>query len=161
MVASLRPARFCIATACVVQGREFRRERRKIAPGGFEPPFSDPKSDVLPLDEGAANRSNLHDCCDRLKQAAHQSITCTASMRASVCVSTTGAFTLRSSDAASGAESNTPNTVEPEPDMPALCAPASRNPWMYRAISGCRRLTGDSRSLLGSRGNDVHPLKLP
>ena len=25
-----------------------------IAPGGFEPPFSDPKSDVLPLDEGAA-----------------------------------------------------------------------------------------------------------
>jgi hypothetical protein len=24
-----------------------------IAPGGFEPPFSDPKSDVLPLDEGA------------------------------------------------------------------------------------------------------------
>ena len=98
---------------------------------------------------------------DSSAQAAHQSITCTASMRASVCVSTTGAFTLRSSDAASGAESNTPNTVEPEPDMPALCAPASRNPWMYRAISGCRRLTGDSRSLLGSRGNDVHPLKLP
>jgi hypothetical protein len=27
--------------------------RSKIAPGGFEPPFSDPKSDVLPLDEGA------------------------------------------------------------------------------------------------------------
>jgi hypothetical protein len=26
----------------------------RIAPGGFEPPFSDPKSDVLPLDEGAA-----------------------------------------------------------------------------------------------------------
>ena len=26
-----------------------------IAPGGFEPPFSDPKSDVLPLDEGAAD----------------------------------------------------------------------------------------------------------
>jgi hypothetical protein len=26
-----------------------------IAPGGFEPPFSDPKSDVLPLDEGAAS----------------------------------------------------------------------------------------------------------
>ena len=24
-----------------------------IAPGGFEPQFSDPKSDVLPLDEGA------------------------------------------------------------------------------------------------------------
>ncbi len=24
-----------------------------IAPGGFEPPFSDPKTDVLPLDEGA------------------------------------------------------------------------------------------------------------
>ena len=27
--------------------------RPTIAPGGFEPPFSDPKSDVLPLDEGA------------------------------------------------------------------------------------------------------------
>ncbi len=26
---------------------------RIIAPGGFEPPFSDPKTDVLPLDEGA------------------------------------------------------------------------------------------------------------
>src|SRR5689334_15835495 len=25
----------------------------KVAPGGFEPPFSDPKTDVLPLDEGA------------------------------------------------------------------------------------------------------------
>ena len=29
------------------------REVNPIAPGGFEPPFSDPKSDVLPLDEGA------------------------------------------------------------------------------------------------------------
>ena len=29
-------------------------QRSGIAPGGFEPPFSDPKSDVLPLDEGAA-----------------------------------------------------------------------------------------------------------
>lgn len=28
-----------------------------IAPGGFEPPFSDPKSDVLPLDEGADERA--------------------------------------------------------------------------------------------------------
>lgn len=26
---------------------------QQIAPGGFEPPFSDPKTDVLPLDEGA------------------------------------------------------------------------------------------------------------
>lgn len=25
----------------------------RIAPGGFEPPFSGPKPDVLPLDEGA------------------------------------------------------------------------------------------------------------
>src|SRR5690348_1718686 len=31
-----------------------RTARSVIAPGGFEPPFSDPKSDVLPLDEGAA-----------------------------------------------------------------------------------------------------------
>ena len=31
----------------------------RIAPGGFEPPFSDPKSDVLPLDEGAAVRPDL------------------------------------------------------------------------------------------------------
>ena len=29
---------------------------QRIAPGGFEPPFSDPKSDVLPLDEGAKPR---------------------------------------------------------------------------------------------------------
>jgi hypothetical protein len=27
---------------------------RSIAPGGFEPPLPDPKTDVLPLDEGAA-----------------------------------------------------------------------------------------------------------
>src|SRR5690348_18304360 len=46
----------------------------RIAPGGFEPPFSDPKSDVLPLDEGAANRSNLHDRCDRLKRASRASV---------------------------------------------------------------------------------------
>src|SRR5256885_13702504 len=32
-----------------------RRPNAAIAPGGFEPPFSDPKSDVLPLDEGAAS----------------------------------------------------------------------------------------------------------
>ena len=31
----------------------------EIGPGGFEPPFSDPKSDVLPLDEGPATRSKL------------------------------------------------------------------------------------------------------
>ena len=41
-----------------VEGTTVRRgggTRAGIAPGGFEPPFSDPKSDVLPLDEGAAN----------------------------------------------------------------------------------------------------------
>src|SRR5262249_20640099 len=31
------------------------RWARVIAPGGFETPLSDPKSDVLPLDEGAAS----------------------------------------------------------------------------------------------------------
>src|SRR3954470_22315708 len=28
-----------------------------VAPGGFEPPFSDPKTDVLPLDEGAESEN--------------------------------------------------------------------------------------------------------
>src|SRR2546427_767888 len=50
-----------------------KREKRtccfpslRIAPGGFEPPFSDPKSDVLPLDEGApTTKNNLLDHVNR------------------------------------------------------------------------------------------------
>ena len=40
-----------------------RSEKEKphlIAPGGFEPPFSDPKTDVLPLDEGAGRLNLSH-----------------------------------------------------------------------------------------------------
>src|SRR5512145_2803067 len=41
----------------------------QVAPGGFEPPFSDPKSDVLPLDEGAEDGSaNLMGEDDRLNK---------------------------------------------------------------------------------------------
>ncbi len=74
------------------------------------------------IGRGGSNRSNLHGGGDRLKHthAARQSITCTSSMRTSVCVSRTGASAARSSAAASGDASNTPNTVEPDPDMPAL-----------------------------------------
>ena len=37
-----------------IAGSLDRQLARWIAPGGLEPPFPDPKSGVLPLDEGAA-----------------------------------------------------------------------------------------------------------
>src|SRR5882724_7710575 len=42
-----------------VAGRGRRLERERVGPGGFEPPLTDPKSAVLPLDEGPASAAKL------------------------------------------------------------------------------------------------------
>ena len=45
-----------------------------IAPGGFEPPFSDPKTDVLPLDEGALRRERQPNGSGRPAQQSRTSL---------------------------------------------------------------------------------------
>src|SRR5688572_11780086 len=90
---------------------------RPIAPGGFEPPFCGPKPHVLPLDEGAyVLAANL------------QSYSRTSTWTTRSLVRVAIADASRTSVRESGAEpSNTPNTVDPEPESRANRAPVVPN----------------------------------
>jgi hypothetical protein len=98
----------------------------RVAPGGFEPPFSDPKSDVLPLDEGA----------DVLAVSLQSySRTSTWTTRDDVRVGMTSASTLRS-PADGGEPSKTPKTAEPDPARWAICAPLELSRSRNRSRAG-------------------------
>src|SRR5512146_552510 len=119
-----------------------------IARGGFEPPFSDPKSDVLPLDERAAaapkgigpggtrQLTAAPSTCDesgRVRGPPLQSIRSTGAARVTVRVRTIavsrGALTLPAPSP------NTPNTVEPDPLISAISAPHRRSSPRYSSIT--------------------------
>src|SRR5262245_12485436 len=97
----------------------------QVAPGGFEPPFSDPKSDVLPLDEGAASPKSYWDVS-----------TCTT--RSLVRVTKTAQPVSRASAAASGASENTPKTAEPEPASIEINAPRAVRSSIVSTKTECR-----------------------
>jgi hypothetical protein len=127
------------------RARDPKRPHCSIAPGGFEPPFAAPKAAVLPLDEGAAEhpklpaqRGLLNTCTitSRRLQGKTHSTSSTAATRVTVRVGTTVPGSAPASAAVSENSGTTPNSVDPEPLIPAIDAPAARSCAMIVAISG-------------------------
>src|SRR4029079_8489319 len=87
-----------------------RKDCEVVAPGGFDPPFSDRKSEVLPLDEGAASPQSY-------------SAVSTCTTRSLVRVIKASQSLSRAIAAVSGGSENTPKTADPDPASRERSAP--------------------------------------